>query len=93
MIYKYSWGNNPKRQTLKGRKCIVLCLGKKRSIAIKFVDNDQIECVSSRSIRKIDGCPCERFNERAAIMEFDGCLDRTESERFAAMDICSNCDA
>jgi hypothetical protein len=50
--YIYSWGNNEKRKTLKGRRCIVLKRGSKNSILIEFLDNGQREVVSRNSIRK-----------------------------------------
>ena len=51
--YKYIWGNNEKRQTLKGRECVVLARGAKGSILIEFTDNNQKEIVSRYSIRKV----------------------------------------
>jgi hypothetical protein len=49
----YSWGNNEKRATLKGRECHVLIQGKKRSVMIEFIDNGQREIVSFRALRKV----------------------------------------
>ena len=51
MKYKYNWGNNEKRATMKGRGCDVLARGKKNSICIEF-ENGQREIVSRYSIRK-----------------------------------------
>jgi hypothetical protein len=51
--YIYSWANNPKRLTMKGRVCIVLIRGIMNSALIKFIDNDQIECVSRNSLRRL----------------------------------------
>lgn len=50
--YKYVWGNNEKRKTLKNRICIVLARGTKNSLMIQFVDTGQKEIVSRNSIRK-----------------------------------------
>jgi len=53
-LYKYCWGNNLKRQTMKGRTCRVLARAKKmNSCMIEFIDNGQLECVSRNSIRKV----------------------------------------
>ena len=53
-LYKYSWGNNLKRQTMKGRICRVIARARKmNSCMIEFVDNGQQECVSRFSVRKI----------------------------------------
>jgi hypothetical protein len=49
--YIYVWGNNPKRETLKGRRCRVLARGKKNSILVEF-ENGQKEIVSRNSVRK-----------------------------------------
>jgi len=52
--YIYSWGNNEKRKTMKGRECIVLARGKSmNSCMIEFLDNGQKECVSRNSLRKV----------------------------------------
>ena len=50
--YRFAWGNNPKRKTLKGRRCRVLGRMKKNSIVIEF-ENGQQEVVSRNSIRKV----------------------------------------
>ena len=52
MIYIFTWGNNSKRVTMKGRKCEVISRGKKNSILIQFTDNNQREIVSGNSIKK-----------------------------------------
>lgn len=52
-VYYYAWGNNSKRETMKGRHCVVLARGKKNSIMISFLDTDQREIVSRNSIRKV----------------------------------------
>ena len=50
-IYKFMWGNNPKRLTMKGRHCKVIAYGAKNSICIEFIDNNQREIVSRNSVR------------------------------------------
>lgn len=52
-MYKYIWGNNEKRITMKGRICNLISVGKMNSILIEFIDNGQREIVSKRSIRKL----------------------------------------
>ena len=49
--YIYAWGNNPKRETLKGKRCRVIARGKKNSIMIEF-ESKQREIVSRNSVRK-----------------------------------------
>jgi hypothetical protein len=53
VLYKYTWGNNQKRITMKYRICKVLKYGKKNSILIEFIDNNQKEIVSRNSVRKV----------------------------------------
>ena len=51
-LYKYAWGNNPKRAKMKGRLCILLASGKMNSIQIEFIDNGQREITSKRALRQ-----------------------------------------
>ncbi|MGW8324052.1 MAG: hypothetical protein ACWGNI_00020 [Desulfobacterales bacterium] len=50
--YIYSWGNNEKRATMKGRKCRVVARGTLNSRMIEF-ENGQREIVSGNALRKI----------------------------------------
>ena len=52
LLYRYCWGNNEKRITMKGRICKVLAWGKMNSCMIEFTDNKQREIVSRNSLRK-----------------------------------------
>jgi len=45
----YLWGNNTKRATLKGRKCIVIAYGRRNSALVEF-ENGQREIISRRAI-------------------------------------------
>lgn len=49
--YTYTWGNNPKRATLKGRGCRILLRGARRSVMVEFEDG-QREIVSYRALRE-----------------------------------------
>jgi len=51
-IYKYTWSNNSKRKTLKGRKCRIMARGRMNSIMIEFTDG-QREVVSRWAVRRI----------------------------------------
>jgi len=53
-IYRYTWGINSKRKTLKGRKCEILARFKMNSILIRFLDNGQMEVVSRWAVRCAD---------------------------------------
>lgn len=50
-VYRYCWGNNPKRATMKGRSCVVLAEGRKNSCLIEFTDTGQREIVSINALR------------------------------------------
>lgn len=52
MYYKYAWGNNPKRATMKGRMCHIVATGKMGSVLIEF-ENGQREISSRRALRKL----------------------------------------
>ena len=52
-LYKYAWGNNPKRLRMKGHRCIVLASGKMNSVLIEFVKYGKREIVSRRALRKL----------------------------------------
>ena len=52
MKYRYAWGNNEKRKTLKGRTCEVLHRLTMNSCIIRFEDG-QIECVSRNALRRV----------------------------------------
>lgn len=47
----FAWANNPKRATLKGRRCRIIGTGTKCTAHIEF-DNGQREVVSRRALRK-----------------------------------------
>jgi len=51
-LYIYTWGNNSKRATFKGRICRLLRCGSKNTVAIQFVDNGEIAFTSRMALRK-----------------------------------------
>ena len=51
ITYVFTWGNNSKRETLKGRECRILAHGKKRSVRVEF-ENGQLEIVDLFALRK-----------------------------------------
>jgi len=53
-LYRFDWGNNSKRATLKGRICHVIKRGGKNSCMVEFVDNGQREIVSRNALRKVE---------------------------------------
>ena len=51
-LYRFCWGNNSKRVTMKGRVCRVVCRGTMNSAMIEFTDNGQREVVSRNALRR-----------------------------------------
>jgi len=58
-VYVYKWKNNPKRETLFGRRCKVLFRSKMNSCKVEFMDDGQTEIVSRNSLRKDAICSNE----------------------------------
>ena len=56
----YTWGNNSKRATMKGRRCRPISFGKMNSALVEF-ENGQKEIVSRRAYRHK---PCKVKEER-----------------------------
>jgi hypothetical protein len=54
-LYRYVWGNNAKRATMKGRVCRIVCTGTMNSVGIEFCDNGQREVVSRHALRRAHG--------------------------------------
>jgi hypothetical protein len=54
-VYRFAWGNNAKRQALKGRRCVIEATGALGSVQVRFLDNDQREIVSRRALRVYRG--------------------------------------
>ncbi len=52
-VYRYAWGNNAKRATLRGRLCRVLARGRMNSCLVEFTDNGQREVVSRNALRRV----------------------------------------
>lgn len=52
-LYRYVWGNNEKRATLRGRLCRVVARGALNSALVEFVDNGQREVVSRSALRRV----------------------------------------
>ena len=50
--YIYAWGNNPKRMTLKGRKCRIIARLTLNSAVVEF-ENGQREVISCNALRKV----------------------------------------
>lgn len=51
-IYRFCWGNNAKRATLKGRRCVLESSGRMGSALVRFIDTGQREVVSRRALRR-----------------------------------------
>jgi len=54
VLYEYTWGNNEKREGMKGRRCVILKRLKRNSALIEFVDGGQREVVSRNALRRLE---------------------------------------
>ena len=53
-LYRYCWGNNERRASMRGRICRLLSRLTRNSAAIEFVDDPGVvECVSRNALRRI----------------------------------------
>ena len=50
VTHRFAWGNNPKRATLKGRRCRKIASGKMGSVLVEF-EGGQREIISRRALR------------------------------------------
>lgn len=57
-IYKYMWGNNPKRKKMKGRLCKVICFsGSMGSALVEFLDTGERVNTSRRALKRVEEKP------------------------------------
>jgi hypothetical protein len=49
--YVYAWGNNERRATLKGRRCVVEARGAMGTVLVRFPDTGERVTTSSRALR------------------------------------------
>jgi hypothetical protein len=49
--YAYVWGNNERRATLKGRRCVVEARGAMGTVLVRFLDTGERVTTSSRALR------------------------------------------
>jgi hypothetical protein len=52
--YYYAWGNNPKRETMKNRRCRILVRGIMNTALIEF-ENGQTEVISRNALCRVKG--------------------------------------
>lgn len=53
-VYVYAWANNERRAELKGRECIVLVRGGKRTVLVQFLDTGEKVTTSERALRRVE---------------------------------------
>jgi hypothetical protein len=54
-VYRYAWGDNPRRAQLKGRLCVVVADGgKMRTVLVEFPDTGERVATSARALRRAD---------------------------------------
>ena len=52
-VYRYAWGNNPRRAELKGRRCTVEARGRMNTVLVRFLDNGERVTTSRRALREV----------------------------------------
>ena len=50
-MYVYAWGNNERRATMKGRRCVVEARGAMGTVLVRFLDTGERVTTSSRALR------------------------------------------
>jgi len=50
-VYVYTWGNNPRRAELKGRRCVIEAKGKMGTILVRFLDTNERVTTSHYAVR------------------------------------------
>ena len=50
--YRYAWGNNPLRASLKGRRCRIFAVASRNSVGVEFEDGFRV-VTSRRALRKV----------------------------------------
>jgi hypothetical protein len=50
-IYIYAWGNNERRATLKGRRCVIEARGALGTVLVRFLDTGERVTTSRRALR------------------------------------------
>lgn len=49
----YAWGNNPRRQELKGRACVIEAVGKMNTVLVRFTDTGERVTCSFLALREV----------------------------------------
>lgn len=53
VLYRYAWGNNPRRAELKGRLCRIVRRGSRGTVLVRFEDNGDFVTTSGRALRRV----------------------------------------
>lgn len=51
-VYRYAWGNNPRRVELRGRRCVIEAAGAMGTVLVRFLDTHERVTTSRRALRK-----------------------------------------
>lgn len=54
-VYRYRWGNNPRRAELKGRACVLEASGRMGTVLVRFLDTGERVTTSRRALRRDPG--------------------------------------
>jgi hypothetical protein len=63
VVYRYVWGNNPRRAGLRGRECVVDASGALGTVLVRFLDTGERVTTSYRALRRLSTvAPCSPTN-------------------------------
>jgi hypothetical protein len=51
-VYVYAWGNNERRASLKGRRCVIEASGAQGTVLVRFLDTGERVTTSARALRR-----------------------------------------
>jgi len=52
IVYEYRWGNNERRQELRGRRCVIEATGSMGTALVRFLDTGERVTTSRRALRR-----------------------------------------
>jgi hypothetical protein len=53
VVFTFVWGNNERRQELKGRQCQVVQRGRRNTVLVRFLDTGELVTTSFRALRRV----------------------------------------
>jgi len=51
-VFIFTWGNNPRRAELKGRRCVIEASGRMNTVLVRFLDTGERVTTSRRALKE-----------------------------------------